>query len=121
MNFCWVTINVQDIEKSTAFYNEIVGLTVKRKMNPMPGVEIAFLASEEDKTEIELIMNKKQGSTSFAGLSFGFYVKSLDETIKRLNMKGVTEIERPFQPIPAMKFIFIKDPDGAKVQFIEKL
>jgi len=34
MQFCWVTIHVHDMEKSLAFYRDIVGLALKRQFSP---------------------------------------------------------------------------------------
>jgi len=34
MNFCWVTINVKDMEKSLHFYQGIIGLDINRIFNP---------------------------------------------------------------------------------------
>ena len=31
MKFCWVTINVKDMEKSLHFYQEVIGLNINRK------------------------------------------------------------------------------------------
>jgi len=43
MEFCWVTINVKDMEKSLQFYQEIIGLTVKQH-KPIPGSASDWLA-----------------------------------------------------------------------------
>ena len=34
MKFCWVTINVRDLEKSLHFYQEIIGLNIHKRMKP---------------------------------------------------------------------------------------
>ena len=54
MKFCWVTINVKDMEASLRFYQEIVGLTIDRRFQAGPGVEITFLGNDE--TKVELIL-----------------------------------------------------------------
>lgn len=118
MRFCWVTLNVRNMEESLAFYRDVLGLAVRRRMNPMPGTEIAFLGVGE--TEVELIHNAKNPEPSHGrDISIGFEVPSLDEVIEGLRAKGVTRISGPFQPGPTVRFIYIDDPNGAKVQLVE--
>lgn len=54
MKLNYITILVKDLEKSLAFYTELVGLKIIRRFNPGPG-EIVFLANQEGETMIELI------------------------------------------------------------------
>ncbi|MBN2616983.1 MAG: VOC family protein [Spirochaetales bacterium] len=118
MNFLWVTINVKDMEESLNFYQEILGLKLNRKLNPLPGTEIAFLGNGG--TEVELIRNVQNGKPQYGNdISMGFSVKSLDEEIKRLKKTGVKDIQGPFQPNPTIKFIYITDPNGVKIQLVE--
>ncbi len=49
MKFCWVTINVKDMEKSLHFYQEIIGLNINRRMKPNSDMEIIFLGSSKHK------------------------------------------------------------------------
>ena len=120
MNFCWVTINVKDMDKSISFYKDIIGLKINRKMNPMPGTELAFLGN--DGTEIELIRNEKNNNPQYGNdISLGFVVESLDKMIEFLNEKGIAIHSGPFQPNPMLKFIYVLDPNGVKVQFIENI
>ena len=121
MEFCWVTINVKNMAESLSFYQEIVGLKVNRKMNPVPEIEIAFLGTETSETEIELIKNKNTASAHCDGVSLGFTVESLDKTIDMLKKKKIEELEGPFQPTPKIRFLYIKDPNGIKIQFVENI
>ncbi len=121
MRFGWITINVKDMNSSLVFYEDVVGLKVKRKMNPMPGTEIAFLGFGGEETEVELIRNEKNNSPEYGkDISIGFEVESLGRQIEILKGKGI-EIEGPFQPGPAIKFVYAEDPNGVKVQFFENI
>jgi lactoylglutathione lyase len=120
MKFSWVTINVSDMTKSLDFYRNITGLKIARRMNPMPGTEIVFLDGEG--TEIELIHNGKNKEPLYGkDISLGFEVKSIDETVINIGKTGISEIQGPFQPNPSIKFIYIKDPDGLRIQFFENI
>ena len=120
MKFCWVTINVKDMEKSMEFYKEVLGLPINRRFNTGTGVEIAFLGDEF--TKVELIYNEKCKEIAFGqDISIGFEVESLDDMVADLKNKGITIHSGPYQPNPKMKFLFIQDPDGLKIQLVQNL
>jgi len=120
MKFSWTTINVSNMEKSLAFYQDILGLKLNRSMKPSPDRELSFLGSEE--TQVELIWNREIQDIGFSKhISMGFETGSLDETIKELKEKGITDITGPLQPNPFIKFIYITDPDGMKIQILENM
>jgi len=120
MNFCWATIQVSDMEKSLSFYQDVIGLKINRRMQPMPDINIVFLGSGG--TEIELIHNNKKTSFNYGkDISLGFTVESLDKTIGFLNNRNIPIHEGPFQPSPIIKFLYILDPDGLKIQFVENI
>jgi lactoylglutathione lyase len=120
MKFCWVTINVKDMEESLRFYREVVGLELDRSMKPNPGMELAFLSSGG--TQVELIRDSKGRSYGAGdGISLGFEVDSLEKTIESLKGKNIPLHSGPFQPNPSVKFAYVLDPDGVKIQFIQNL
>ena len=118
MNFCWCTISAADFEKSLQFYTEIIGLPVTRRMAAGPGVEIAFLG--EGETKVEIIGGRKEPAEK-EGISLGFEVASLDETMDFIKGKGIPVDGGPFQPNPHVRFFYVRDPDGVKIQFVENM
>jgi len=120
MSFCWVTIHVRDMKESLRFYEEVVGLKVNQKFNAGPDIEIAFLGQGE--TQVELIYNNKNSDTNFSeNISLGFEVDSLDKIMAFVKEKGINIHSGPFQPNPHIKFFFIMDPNGLKIQFAEHI
>jgi len=120
MNFCWVTITVKNMQESLDFYQNIIGLKIKRRMNPVAGTDIAFLG--EEGTEVELIKNDRNVNPTYGrDISLGFEVESIDKEIERLKEEGIVNIEGPFQPHARIKFIYISDPNGVKVQLVENI
>ncbi len=120
MKFCWSTLSVNNMEESLKFYQEIVGLTIDRKFTAGPGVEIAFLGDGE--TKVELISNEEIKDVTFGQhISLGFEVKSVDEMIEFVKEKGLAIHSGPFQPNPHVKFFFVTDPNGLKIQFVENV
>lgn len=118
MKFCWVTITVKDMEESLRFYQETVGLTIDRRFQAGPGVEIAFLRDGE--TKVELICNKEIKEISIGqNISLGFEVDSVDDMMAFVKERGITIHSGPFQPNPNVKFFYVQDPNGLKIQFVE--
>jgi len=120
MIFCWTTINVLDMAKSLEFYQEIIGLHLNRKTNPNPEMELAFLGSGD--TQVELIYNAKNNDINFGkDISLGFVVDSIESITALLKAKKISVHSGPFQPNPFIKFMYILDPNGLKIQFVENI
>lgn len=120
MKFCWTTINVKNMDRSLQFYKDFVGLQINRRMKPNPDMEIAFLGSGE--TQVELIFNAKNKAVNFGkDISLGFIVESIERLTEELKIKDIPILAGPFQPNPSTKFIYVLDPDGLKIQFVENL
>lgn len=120
MKFCWVTINVKNMEKSLHFYQEIIGLNINRRIKPNTDKEIIFLGSSE--TQIELIYNTKVDNIAVGkDISLGFVVDSIEQIIEILKKKNIPIHSGPFQPNLSIKFIYILDPNGVKIQFVENV
>lgn len=118
MKFCWSTITVKDLDESLKFYNEVIGLNINRRFNISPEVEIAFLGDGE--TKIELVCNKELKEVNFGqNISLGFEVKSVDEMINFVKEKGIDIESGPFSPNPNIKFFYILDPNGLKIQLVQ--
>jgi lactoylglutathione lyase len=118
MKFCWSTITVKDMEESLKFYEEVVGLKIDRRFQAGPDMEIVFLG--EGETKVELICNKKAKEVSFGeNISLGFQVNSADETMEFLKERGIAIHSGPFQPNDHVKYFFVLDPNGLKIQFVE--
>lgn len=120
MKFCWSTLRVKDMDKSLKFYEEIVGLKVVQRLKAGPEMEIAFLGDGE--TKIELIYNENNKDINVGkDISWGFEVKSVDDMIDFIEKKGLTVESGPFQPNPHVKFFYVIDPNGLKIQFVENV
>lgn len=120
MSFCWVTIDVKDMNESLAFYEEIVGLKVNQRFQVGPDMEIAFLG--EGETQVELIYNKNNSDISFGeNITIGFNVDSVDEKMEFIKGKDLEVHSGPFKPNPSTSFFFVLDPNGLKIQFVEEI
>jgi len=120
MKFCWSTLMVKNLEESLKFYQEIVGLKVSRRFQAGPGMEIAFLGDGD--TKIELICNGSSEEINVGkDISWGFEVDSLDRALSLIKEKGLEIHSGPFRPNPNIKFFYVLDPNGLKVQFVQNI
>lgn len=120
MKFCWTTIIVKDMEASLKFYKEIVGLRENRRIQAGPGIDIVFLGDGE--TEIELMTSAQKREVHYgADISLGFEVSSVETMITSLQEQGIEIHSGPFSPNPHIKFFYLLDPNGLKIQFVENI
>jgi len=116
-------LNVMNLERSIAFYQDLLGLKLTRRFEVKENnAEIAFL-EDADKNAIELThwRDKKQlvEGDNFDHIALG--VKQLKEAVERLRGQGVTIAMEPFTLKGGTHQIaFIKDPDGNWLELIEE-
>lgn len=117
MKFCWVTINVNNVEESIKFYKDLIGLEILDRFTPYEGVEIVMLG-EENGTMVELISNQTT-KLKTKGISIGFKVDSLEKSIETMKNNGVKILTEPVSPSPNLEFYFVEDPNGLEIQLIK--
>ena len=120
MKFCWSTLKVKNMEESLKFYEEVVGLKVDKRFKAGPNMEIVFLGDGETKVELICVENNNEINIG-NDISLGFEVKSVDEMMNFVKEKGIAIEGGPFQPNPHIKFFYIMDPNGLKIQFVENI
>ncbi|MCR6544838.1 VOC family protein [Dehalobacterium formicoaceticum] len=119
MKFCWCTIKVNNLEESLKFYQDIVGLNLDHRFKSGP-VEIAFMGNDE--TKLELLHDETANQVDMGqDISLGFEVESVDKMMAFLKEKGIAIHSGPIQPNPHVRFFFVLDPNGLKVQFVENI
>lgn len=120
MKFLWTTLQVRDLDESISFYQDIIGLKLNQRHIAGLGLEMAFLG--EGDTQIELICNKNNYAASDGkGVTIGFKVESVEETLKTVMEKGIHVTKGIMKPNPYVKFFHVKDPNGYEVQFVEQM
>ncbi|MCP1132473.1 VOC family protein [Paenibacillus polysaccharolyticus] len=117
----WITLRVRNLEASIHFYHNLLGLIVQRRFESR-GRQIAMLGlGKTSETSLELIEGSEQVLKPDAGISIGYEVTSLDETMKHLENMQIPILRGPVEPNPRLRFIYIADPDGFEVQLAEHL
>ncbi len=120
-------IRVRDLEKSLDFYTRLLGMKLtRRKDYPSGEFTLAFVGygDEADSTVIELTHNWGQEEPYELGTGFGHLaigVPDIYKTCEALEAEGVP-IPRPPGPMKhgGTVIAFIEDPDGYKIELIER-
>lgn len=120
-------IRVFDLEKSLDFYTRLLGMKLlRRKDYPSGEFTLAFVGygEEESSTVIELTHNWGQKEPYQIGSGFGHLAVGVPDiygTCEQLAAAGV-KIPRPPGPMKhgGSVIAFIEDPDGYKIELIER-
>ncbi len=115
-------MRVSDMERTIAFYQDVLGLEVlERKVSPR-GSHLAFLAVPNSEELIELCSFPTSGPVTVQEdlVHLAFEVDNLDATIEELEAKGVPITDGPTRTSSGSRFIFIDAPDGYEVELIER-
>ncbi len=116
MKLSHVTIQTANFAEEIDFYARYAGLTIQRDMRPA-GRNMVFLANAEGDTQIEIIQKPGATDAGNANLSIGFVAEDLDALYATLANDGFQPTDF-VQPMPQVRFFFVKDPAGVYVQFM---
>lgn len=125
MKFLHTMVRVKDIEKSLAFYTDVLNMRLEHKKR-LEDCWLYFLSDEENTCQIELTYNDETPENGYdLGSGFGhfaFSVDSLDEFTQKINKLGYSYLYPPFDLNgKGSKIAFIADPDGYEIELIEKV
>lgn len=118
-------IRVLEEQKSVAFYRAAFGLDVADRY-PFEGFTLVYLRNPENDMELELTVNHDRENPYALGEGYGHLavtVQDLDGEHKRMTSGGIspTPIKEFFREGALMaRFFFVTDPDGYKIEVLQK-
>jgi lactoylglutathione lyase len=117
-------IRVADLERSVAFYKHAFGMEESHRLE-FPGFTLLYLREAESGFEIELTWNRGQNEPYTHGSGYGhmaFCVADLKQQHALLQRLGYTagDIKQLSAPTGAARFFFTTDPDGYKIEVLER-
>ncbi len=126
MRLLHTMIRVGDLDRSIRFYTDVLGMKVlRRKDYPDGRFTLAFVGygDEADHTVIELTHNWDTKSYEI-GNGFGHLAVSVPDAAaacEAVKAKG-GKVTRPAGPMKhgTTVIAFVEDPDGYKIEFIER-
>lgn len=120
-------VRVRDLERSIAFYVDRLGMRLLRLQHfPDSKFTLAFVGYDDESrsTAIELTHNwgdhNYEIGTAFGHIAIG--VSDVAETVRILAQEGV-RVVRPAGPLkgsPSELIAFVEDPDGYRIELIQR-
>ena len=118
-------IRVLDLDKAVSFYDKAFGLKVADKFD-FDDFTLVYLRNDENDFEIELTLNKGQTEPYTHGDGYGHIAVCVDDChaehsrMTKLGFKpnDVKEFNRDGKLMA--RFFFVQDPDGYKIEVLEK-
>lgn len=117
MKFRHFTIQTSKFEEEIKFYEEFCGLHIVH--DKRPAHDLVFLSNGgEDETRVEIIGNPDADESGNRFQAIGFQADDT-EALREEYIKRGLEATELINPLPTVKFFYVKDPAGVNVQFIE--
>jgi lactoylglutathione lyase len=118
-------IRVLDLDRSIEFYGKAFGLEIADRYD-FDDFTLVYLRNPENDFEIELTLNKGQREPYTHGDGYGHIAMCVDDLKKEhtrfielgLKPKDVKEFHRDGGLMA--RFFFVQDPDGYKVEVLER-
>ncbi|WP_206453624.1 VOC family protein [Aurantimonas marina] len=118
-------LRVLDEARSVAFYEEAFGLKIADRYD-FDSFTLVYLANPESEHEVELTINKGETKPYDLGNGYGHVavsVDDLDTEHERMRAAGLAPRdikEISHQGTRLGRFFFIEDPDGYKIEVLER-
>ncbi|MCK9986010.1 MAG: lactoylglutathione lyase [Azoarcus sp.] len=118
-------IRVLDLDKAMRFYADVLDLREAHRLD-FPDFTLVYLRNPENDFELELTLNKGREEPYTHGTGYGHIAVVVPDVTTRhaeLLAKGyepaqVKEFERGDELLA--RFFFIQDPDGYKIEVLER-
>lgn len=113
---------VSDLEKTVAFYKNILGLTETRRHKSPRGSELVFFKAPESEEEIEICHFPSSGPVQVQPdlTHLAFQVESLAEFEKHLRANGMAYSDGPHMKADGGGIAFIDAPEGYEIELIQR-
>ncbi len=118
-------IRVLDLDKSLAFYRDVLDLTPSHTLD-FPDFALVYLRNEEDDAELELTYNKGRTEAYTHGTGYGHVAVVVED----LDARHAAVTKAGYGPLPIKefkrgdellaRFFFIQDPDGYKIEVLQR-
>jgi lactoylglutathione lyase len=113
---------VNDLEKTVAFYRDILGLEETGRHKSPRGSELVFMKAPESDEEIELCHYPSSGPVQVPPdlTHLAFEVDDLAAFAKQLEKKGVKLSDGPVGSASGTVFAFVDAPEGYEIELIQR-
>lgn len=118
-------IRVLDEARSVSFYDQAFGLKIAERID-FESFTLVYLRNDEADFEVELTVNKGRTEAYNLGDGYGhvaFVVDDLDAEHVRFAELGFMVgklVDFKNGDVPVARFFFVEDPDGYKIEVIQR-
>jgi lactoylglutathione lyase len=119
-------IRVLDLERSIRFYRDVLDLEPSHQLD-FPDFALVYLKNPENDFELELTLNKGRTEAYTHGTGYGHVAAIVPD----VTAKHAALVAAGYEPAPIKefkngdeliaRFCFIQDPDGYKIELLERL
>jgi lactoylglutathione lyase len=126
MRILHTMLRVGDLERSIAFYSDVLGMRLlRRKDYPDGKFTLAFVGYGDEDSEAVLELTYNWGVAEYElGTGFGHVAIEVDDAYKACEDAAAKggKVVRPAGPMQhgSTVIAFVEDPDGYKIEFIQK-
>lgn len=112
---------VKDLEKTVAFYKDVLGLKETRRHTSGRGSQLVFFKAPQSEEEIELCKFDESGPIVVGPdlTHLAFEVDDLDQFARESNAKGYPLSDGPHETSGGGKIAFIDAPEGYEIELIQ--
>ncbi|PSW05377.1 VOC family protein [Photobacterium lipolyticum] len=118
-------IRVVDLDKSIKFYKDALELDIAERLD-FDGFSLVYLRNEENDMELELTWNEGTEEAYSHGTGYGHIAVAVDELeaehqkLSELGYEPADVKEFFREGLLLAKFFFVQDPDGYKIEFLQR-
>ncbi|HIF9277120.1 TPA: VOC family protein [Photobacterium damselae] len=118
-------VRVRDLDKSLAFYKNALDLDIAERLD-FEGFSLVYLRNDENDMELELTWNEGVEEAYTHGSGYGHIavaVDDLESEHEKLMCLGYepADVKEFFRDGTLLaKFFFVQDPDGYKIEFLQR-
>jgi lactoylglutathione lyase len=118
-------LRVLDERRSLAFYEKAFGLTVAERLG-FEGFTLIYLSNPESELELELTINHGRTEPYVLGDGYGHLAFSVDDLeaeharFDSLGLGPTSMRELKIGGRPPARFFFVQDPDGYKIEVLQR-
>src|SRR5947209_6316389 len=113
---------VTDLEKTVAFYRDVLGLKELRRHTSGRGSQLVFFKAPGSDEEIEICKFDQSGPVQMGPdlTHLAFEVEDLDQFAREAAKKGYPLSDGPHQSGSGGRIAFIDAPEGYEIELIER-
>ena len=127
-SFLHTMLRVFDLDRSIAFYRDLLGMTELRRREVPQGrytlVFMGYASNADGQAELELTHNWDQAAPYYLGTAFGHLALGVPDVAAACNAvrAGGGTVTREAGPVQfgTTVIAFVQDPDGYKIELIER-